>query len=291
MIYRQIVSKEANDETCGGYTRAVDWWAVGVVLYEMLVGRLPFSSENNQGNKVLFEKILNDNVKMPLYLSNDSKSILWQLLEKKPSKRLGSSVDDFNEIKNHSFFGSIEWPKLMERKLEPPFHPLVDSDSDTCYFEKEFTGENVQLTPPEEMSPLLTNINYFDSFSFYGSKSSLSSQKSNSTCSSNLSVFDEKKSDKFDTTSLTQSSTNFTSHLNSTEYLMSCQSKFSYHLPIALSKNRLLIQENSNETWKMLASSAFPNIIPNSIFSSEKKMFSSLSSSSISADSAEKMDT
>ena len=286
------MSKEANDDTCCGYTRAVDWWAVGVVLYEMLVGRLPFSSENDQGNKVLFEKILNDKVKMPLDLSNDSKSILWQLLEKKPSKRLGSSVDGFNEIKTHSFFSSIEWQKLMEKKLEPPFRPLVDSDSDTCYFEKEFTGENVQLTPSEEASPLLSNVNYFDSFSFYGSKNSLNSQKSNSTRSSSQNVLDENKSDKFDTTSLTQSSANFTSHLNTSENFVFSQSKFSYHLPSTHNKNRLLMHENSNDTWRMLASSAFPNIIPSTIYSSEsKRIIHSSSSSSTSADSDEKMDT
>jgi len=240
----------------------------------MLVGRLPFSSKcdksDQEGNKVLFEKILNDEVRFPLDLSTESKLILWQFLEKKPSKRLGSSINDFNEIKNHSFFSSIEWQKLIEKRLEPPFRPLVNSDSDTCYFEKEFTGENVQLTPPDDEMSLISN-NYFDSFSFYGSKCSLNSQKSNSTSYSNQSTSDGNKSDKFDTISLTRPTNDLIT------------SKFSY-LSNGLNFNSLT-EEKSDTTWKTLANCAFPNIIPKMIFD-EQNLISSSSASSIS----EKMD-
>lgn len=228
----------------------------------MLVGRLPFSSKcnetNDQGNKVLFEKILNDEVRFPLDLSTDSKSILWQLLEKKPSKRLGASVHDFNEIKAHSFFSTIEWSKLIDKRLEPPFRPQVSSDSDTCYFEKEFTGENVQLTPPGEESPLSNN--YFDSFSYYGSKTSLNSHKSNSSHSLKDSSFEESKSDKYDTSSLAANHT----HLTSIETNNLIRSKFSYLAENVIDNEDTITKVNSNETWKFLASSAFPNIMPSS---------------------------
>ena len=92
---------------------------MGVVLYEMLIGRLPFCSksisssnlnglENNHANnedfKDLFDKILKQDLYFPPDLNPKSRLILSQLLEKQASKRLGSSVYDFEEIKNHSFF-------------------------------------------------------------------------------------------------------------------------------------------------------------------------------------------
>jgi len=182
-----------------GYTKAVDWWAVGVLLYEMLVGRLPFSSKcsvtKDQEPLVLFEKILKERVSMPLDISLEARRILDQLLEKNATKRLGSSPLDFEEIRRHRFFGSIDWAKLAARCLEPPFTPKVTSDTDTCYFEKEFTGENVQLTPPTSDTASSLFRNHFDSFSFYGSVSSLSSQKSHSSAES-------RADDKFDVNSL-----------------------------------------------------------------------------------------
>lgn len=263
----------------------------------MLVGRLPFSTKctetNDQDNKILFEKILNDEVRFPLDLSNESKSILSQFLEKKPLKRLGSSVHDLMEIKNHSFFNTIEWQMLMDRRIEPPFRPLVNSDSDTCYFEKEFTGENVQLTPSESDSSLVSN-NYFDSFSFYGSKSSLNSHKSDSSRSSNHCSLEDVKSDQFDTKSLTQSSTSL-NNKTTNDYSSFQQSKLSY---LSSSRKKLIEDDSSCDAWKLLASRAFPNIcafpnlIPNIIFSeSQHTGLHSFSPSSISdLNMDEKMD-
>jgi serine/threonine protein kinase len=153
----------------------------------MLIGRLPFS---NSDVKLLFQKIIHENADMPLFLSAQSKSILNQLLEKNPNKRIGASIQDFKELQTHSFFSQIDWNLMLQKKLEPPFKPLVSSETDTRYFEKEFTGENVQLTPTtsEDMDfgdsinysnigNLKTSLKYFDSFSYYGSKTSLNSQQ------------------------------------------------------------------------------------------------------------------
>jgi serine/threonine protein kinase len=144
----------------------------------MLTGRLPFASGDI---KALFEKIVNDAVELPKYLSCNARSILSGLLEKSPSKRIGSTQNDLGEIKAHQFFSSIDWTRLFSKDMQPPFRPQVTSDIDTRYFDKEFTGENVQITPPNgtifDRHATSNPIKHFDSFSFYGSKSSLGSNQ------------------------------------------------------------------------------------------------------------------
>ena len=128
------------------YGRAVDWWGTGVVMYEMICGRLPFY---NRDHDVLFTLIMVEDVKFPRNISNDAKSLLSGLLEKNPQKRLGGGLEDVREIMAHSFFAIINWNDLVHRKIVPPFKPQVTSDTDTRYFDSEFTGESVELTPPD----------------------------------------------------------------------------------------------------------------------------------------------
>jgi RAC serine/threonine-protein kinase len=128
------------------YGRAVDWWEIGVAMYEMMCGRLPF---DNRDHEILFKQIMNEDVKFPRNISNEAKSLLSGLLEKIPQKRLGGGPDDVQEIMAHPFFASINWNDLVQRKIVPPFKPQVTSDTDTRYFDSEFTGESVELTPPD----------------------------------------------------------------------------------------------------------------------------------------------
>jgi RAC serine/threonine-protein kinase len=132
------------------YGRAVDWWGVGVVMYEMMCGRLPFYSRDHE---VLFELILVEEIKFPARLSEVAKSLLGKLLEKDPSKRLGGGVADAGEVKSHIFFESIIWDDLFNKKIAPPFVPVIKSEQSADYFDKEFTDENPDLTPPDEGDP------------------------------------------------------------------------------------------------------------------------------------------
>jgi len=133
------------------YGRAVDWWGVGVVMYEMMCGRLPFY---NRDHDVLFTLILMEEVKFPRNISVDAKDLLSGLLIKDPTRRLGGGIDDAKDIMAHNFFRSINWSDLVQKKITPPFKPQVKSDTDTRYFDTEFTGESVELTPPEHQGPL-----------------------------------------------------------------------------------------------------------------------------------------
>uniref|UniRef100_A0A3B4DZ69 non-specific serine/threonine protein kinase n=1 Tax=Pygocentrus nattereri TaxID=42514 RepID=A0A3B4DZ69_PYGNA len=129
------------------YGRAVDWWGLGVVMYEMMCGRLPFY---NQDHEKLFELILMEDIKFPRTLSADAKSLLSGLLIKDPNKRLGGGPDDAKEIMRHSFFVAIDWQDLYDKKLIPPFKPQVSSETDTRYFDEEFTAQTITITPPEK---------------------------------------------------------------------------------------------------------------------------------------------
>ena len=117
-------------------------------MYEMLCGRLPFDNRNHED---LFKQIMVEDVKFPRNISNEAKSLLGGFLEKNPQKRLGGGIDDVKEIMAHPFFVNINWNDLVNKKIVPPFKPQVTSDTDTRYFDSEFTGESVELTPPDQL--------------------------------------------------------------------------------------------------------------------------------------------
>jgi serum/glucocorticoid-regulated kinase 2 len=105
-----------------GYTKTVDWWTLGVLLYEMLTGLPPFYDENTNE---MYRKILSEPLHFPgpEIVPPAAKDILTKLLNRKPDQRLGAN--GASEIKAHPFFHSIDWRKLLQRKYEPTFKPNV----------------------------------------------------------------------------------------------------------------------------------------------------------------------
>ena len=83
------------------YGRAVDWWGVGVVMYEMMVGRLPFY---NQDHEIMFENILASDVRFPSKMSDNARDLLTGLLVKEPARRLGGGPEGAKDIMRHVFF-------------------------------------------------------------------------------------------------------------------------------------------------------------------------------------------
>lgn len=124
-----------------GYTKSVDWWTLGVLLYEMLTGLPPFYDENTNE---MYRKILSEPLHFPGIdiVPASAKDLLTRLLERKPEARLGAN--GASEIKAHPFFNSIDWRKLLQRKYEPTFKPNVVDALDTTNFDKEFTSEAPQ---------------------------------------------------------------------------------------------------------------------------------------------------
>ncbi|XP_053671840.1 RAC serine/threonine-protein kinase [Anopheles nili] len=147
------------------YGHAVDWWGTGVVMYEMICGRLPFY---NRDHDILFTLILMEEVKFPRNISANARSLLSGLLVKNPKQRLGGGPEDAKEIMAHPFFASINWTDLLHKRITPPFKPQVTSDTDTRYFDREFTGESVELTPSDSNGVLgaIQEEPHFSEFSY-----------------------------------------------------------------------------------------------------------------------------
>ncbi|CAF0731502.1 unnamed protein product [Rotaria sp. Silwood1] len=151
------------------YTNAIDWWGVGVIMYECLVGRLPFADTKSQEG--LFQKILNHEPTYPASLSPTALDLIKRFLKKEPTERIGSGVDDVIEVERHPFFINIPFRLYEEKKIEPPFKPVLDSDTDTRYFDAEFTNEPVCITPPgstESLNGLGFSDDAFERFTYVG---------------------------------------------------------------------------------------------------------------------------
>jgi serine/threonine protein kinase len=119
---------------CEVQTKAMDWWSVGIMLYEMLVGRTPFNAETN--NKVYSAVIHRPLDLAKPTLSRDATNLLARLLDKDPRTRL----QDASRLKAHPFFAGLDWEALARKEIVPPFVPDL-SHNDTKYFSREFTSE------------------------------------------------------------------------------------------------------------------------------------------------------
>ncbi|XP_021091838.1 serine/threonine-protein kinase N3 isoform X2 [Mesocricetus auratus] len=133
------------------YTRAVDWWGLGVLLYEMLVGECPFPGDTEEE---VFDCIVNADVPYPRFLSVQGLELIQKLLQKCPEKRLGAGEQDAEEIKVQPFFSTTNWQALLARAVRPPFVPTLCGPADLRYFEGEFTSLPPILTPLAPQSSL-----------------------------------------------------------------------------------------------------------------------------------------
>ncbi|KAG7194157.1 Serine/threonine kinase [Scheffersomyces spartinae] len=128
------------------YGRSVDWWAYGVLLFQMLLCQSPFKGDDDDE---IFNAIEHDAVKFPISMPKQTVLILQSLLTKDPSQRLGSSERDALEIMEHSYFSDVNFDDVLNLRIQPPYLPEVSSEHDYSNFDKEFTSETPRLTPVE----------------------------------------------------------------------------------------------------------------------------------------------
>uniref|UniRef100_A0A8C6LDZ6 Protein kinase C n=1 Tax=Nothobranchius furzeri TaxID=105023 RepID=A0A8C6LDZ6_NOTFU len=137
------------------YGFSVDWWALGVLMFEMMAGRSPFDiiTDNPDMNteEYLFQVILEKPIRIPRSLSVKAAGVLKGFLNKDPKERLGCQVQTgFTDIKSHTFFRSIGWDQLEKKEMTPPFKPQISDEYGLENFDTQFTNEPVQLTPDDQ---------------------------------------------------------------------------------------------------------------------------------------------
>lgn len=146
------------------YGKSVDWWAYGVLLYEMLIGQPPFDGEDEEE---LFSAITDHSVSYPKSLSKEAKEICKGFLTKNPHKRLGSGPRGEEDVRGHVFFRRIDWERIENREVQPPFKPKIKHRKDVSNFDKQFTTEKVDLTPTDKLFMMNLDQMEFLGFSYW----------------------------------------------------------------------------------------------------------------------------
>lgn len=131
-----------------GHDKGVDWWALGILIYEMLIGVTPFYNRNRS---VMMSKIQKSKIVFPhkkrynIEYSDDAKDIICKLLSKRKEKRLGF-INDVNEILEHPWFTCVDAKHIVSRQIVPPFTPSVKDEADTQYYSHAKSAFNMAET-------------------------------------------------------------------------------------------------------------------------------------------------
>ncbi|XP_055310689.1 cAMP-dependent protein kinase catalytic subunit PRKX [Sitodiplosis mosellana] len=138
-----------------GHNKAVDWWGLGVLIYEMLVGYPPFFADNPFG---IYEKILTGKYEWPRLVDPVAKDLVKKLLVPDRTKRLGNMKNGPDDIKKHRWFKHLNWDHVYNRQVTPPIIPKIKADGDTSNFD-DYPDENPKARPIPKKDMML-----FDDF-------------------------------------------------------------------------------------------------------------------------------
>lgn len=115
-----------------GHNKAVDWWALGILIYEMLTGYPPFFDDTAFA---IYEKILAGKIEWPKHIDPVAKDLIRKLLVNDRTKRLGSMKNEAEDVKRHRWFKGTDWDDVYYKRLKPPIIPRVRHNGDTRYFD------------------------------------------------------------------------------------------------------------------------------------------------------------
>ncbi|KRY35850.1 cAMP-dependent protein kinase catalytic subunit alpha [Trichinella spiralis] len=129
-----------------GYNKAVDWWAMGVLIYEMDAGYPPFFADQPIQ---IYEKIVSGKIRFPSHFTNELKDLLKNLLQVDLTKRYGNLRNGVADIKNHKWFSSTDWIAVYQRKIEAPLVAKCRHPGDTSNFD-EYEEEALHISPVDK---------------------------------------------------------------------------------------------------------------------------------------------
>ncbi len=152
--------------------KAVDWWSLGTLLYEMCAGLPPFYDENVE---VMYEKIMSEKLTFPRHFLPETRDLLARMLERDVTKRLGYNGAD--EIKEHKFFAGLDWDAVLGKTIKPSFvPPAARNESDVANFEDEFTTQapvDSMPDPKGDLSATAVEKTHFENFTYVGTADAL----------------------------------------------------------------------------------------------------------------------
>ena len=118
-----------------GYNYSIDFWSLGIILFEMLVGKDPFHSHDPM---LIYQNILTNKMQFPKIIDRDAKTLIIHLLVPDPEKRYGCLKNGADDIKNHRLYNDFRWRRLSDESLEPPIKPeFEEQDVYTKYYDEE----------------------------------------------------------------------------------------------------------------------------------------------------------
>jgi len=146
------------------YSKAVDWWSVGTLIFEMLTGLPPFYCEDVQK---MYSLKLSAELTIPDYVEEAAQDIIFKFLDRNPETRLC----DIEGIKSHPWFAGINWERLLRKEVEPPYVPHVSKES-TQLIDESFTNMDIKTALGDTNSVITTGKpDQFEGFTYMPNKS------------------------------------------------------------------------------------------------------------------------
>jgi len=127
-----------------GHGIAVDWWALGILIFEMLAGHPPYYDEHPFG---IYQKILSSRLDFPSHIDLKAKDLMKRFLMHDRTKRFGCLRGGVEDVKKHKWFSGLEFELLVLKQIDPPFVPAVKSADDTTLFDRY--PESTNIDPPD----------------------------------------------------------------------------------------------------------------------------------------------
>uniref|UniRef100_A0A7S3JQX8 Protein kinase domain-containing protein n=1 Tax=Aureoumbra lagunensis TaxID=44058 RepID=A0A7S3JQX8_9STRA len=116
-----------------GHGKGVDWWTLGILMYEMLVGQPPFVDDDPMG---IYQQILNGKLNFPRFIERTAKSLIKKLLVADLTKRYGCLKNGATDIKKHKFFQGHDFEGMLSKSAQAPVLPLVKDEKDTSNYDQ-----------------------------------------------------------------------------------------------------------------------------------------------------------